>query len=518
MIQPHESRSHALGRERLRKEMRSGYRRSMRLTALGTLIPGAGLTRTRHRVVGWLLLLLVLGTVAVAAYMALTRGLMRTALALISSPTTLQYAAVALLVAGAIWAGSIILTAVSSRPARLDRSRTRVLAVFTTLMVAFVAGGSYKAAEYALITKDTLVDVFGESSLKPGEGAKVDTTAADPWKDTPRVNILLLGSDAGVDRTGTRTDSMVVASVDTKTGHSVLISLPRNLENVPLPEGSNLRQWYPSGVYGQPECFRLRNDPRDRCMLNAIWVEGDEFRAEHPDSYPGEESAGRYETREVIEEVTGLKIDHMVVIDLKGFRDLIDAMGGIDVNVRGSGADGTTPLPYGKNLGNGRYSYYFKPGKQHLNGYEALWYARTRAADDDFHRQARQRCVVKAVIGQVNPAEMLAQYGKVAKILRENIYTDIPGENLPAFVELVERVQKAKIGSVALTPKTGIDSFDPDYDLIRTLVDKAINPPVVTAKPKPTTTSSPGTAPAPTKTKTPTGTTTTTPKPDPDEC
>lgn len=511
---PHRS---AGGRRQLRREIRSGFRHALGMTALSALLPGAGLTRTRHRALGWLLVTAVIGSASLAAYLMLTRGAMKTVLTVLSSPTALQYAAIALLVAGAVWAGSIILTAVSSRPAYLDRSRTRLLAFFTTLMVVFVGGGSFKAAEYALITKDTLVDVFGASSAKPGEGAKVDVQAEDPWKDTPRVNILLLGSDAGVNRTGTRTDSMVVASVDTKTGKSVLISLPRNLENAPLPEDSNLRQWYPSGEYGVPECFRMRNDPRDRCFLNAIWTEGDEFRAEHPDSYPGEESAGRYETREVIEEVVGLEIDHMVIIDLKGFRDLVDAMGGIDINVRGAGRDGTQPLPYGKDLGNGRYSYYFEPGQQHLNGYETLWYARTRAADDDFYRQARQRCVVKAVVNQVNPAEMLAQYAKIAQILRENIYTDIPGENLPAYVELVERVQKAKIGSVALTPKQDVHAGDPDYDLIRSLVDKAINPPVVTPKPAPTSTET-GTAPAPTRTKTPTTTTATTTTADPDEC
>jgi LCP family protein required for cell wall assembly len=508
---PHRS---ADGRRQLRREISTGFRRALRMTALSTVLPGAGLTRTRHRVLGWLLVVAVLGSASLAAYLMLTRGVMKTALTVLSSPTALQYAAIALLLAGAVWAASIILTAVSSRPARLDRSRTRVLAVFTTLMVAVVAGGSFKAAEYALITKDTLVDVFGETNLKPGEGAKVDVAAADPWQDTPRVNILLLGSDAGVNRTGTRTDSMVVASIDTKTGRSVLISLPRNLENAPLPEDSNLRQWYPSGEYGEPECFRMRNDPRDRCFLNAIWTEGDEFRAEQPDSYPGEESAGRYETREVIEEVIGLEIDHMVIIDLKGFRDLIDAMGGVDVNVKGAWG-GDQPLPYGKELGNGRYSYYFEPGFQHLNGYEALWYARTRAADDDFNRQSRQRCVVKAVIGQVNPAEMLAQYAKIAQILRENIYTDIPGENLPAYVELVERVKKAKIGSVALTQKQGIEAGDPDYELIRTLVQKGINPPVAT--PKPTSTAT-GTAPAPTRTKTPSPATTTTKAADADEC
>jgi hypothetical protein len=110
---------------------------------------------------------------------------------------------------------------------------------------------------------------------------------------------------------------------------------------------------------------------------------------------------------------------------------------------------------------------------------------------------------------------MLARYAKIAQILRENIYTDIPGENLPAYVELVERVQKAKIGSVALTQKQGIDAGDPDYELIRTLVQKGINPPVATPKPKPTTS---GTAPAPTRTKTPAPTTTTTKAADSDEC
>jgi LCP family protein required for cell wall assembly len=516
MSQRHDNLAYAAGRERVRRELRAGYRRAMRLTALGTLLPGAGLTQTRHKKLGWSLVGLLLCSAALAGYVMLTRGVMKTALTVLSNATTLLYAAIALLVVGAIWAASIVLTAVSSRPERLDQSRTRLLAVFTTVMVVLVAASSYKAADYALITKDTLNDVFGESTLKPGEGAKVDVQAEDPWKDTPRVNILLLGSDAGVNRTGTRTDSMVVASIDTKTGRSTLISLPRNLENVPLPADSNLRKWYPSGVYGEPECFRLRNDPRDRCFLNAIWTEGDEYRAEHPDSYPGESSAGRYETREAIEEVIGLKIDHMVVIDLRGFQDLINAMGGVDVNVKGAWGRNDTKLPYGKKLANGEYSNYFTPGKQHLNGYEALWYARTRAADNDFYRQSRQRCVVKAVIGQVNPAEMLAQYSKIAKILRDNIFTDIPGANLPAFVELVERVQKSKIGSVALTEKQGIESSDPDYDKIRALVQKGINPPVAPPKPKPTSSTN-GETPTST-TKTPSSVPTTATEADEDQC
>ena len=65
----------------------------------------------------------------------------------------------------------------------------------------------------------------------------------------------------------------------------------------------------------------------------------------------------------------------------------------------------------------------------------------------------RQRCVVQAIVQQVNPAQMVTKYPEIAKILKDNIYTDIPAQNLPAFVELVERVQKSKITSVALTPE-----------------------------------------------------------------
>ena len=112
----------------------------------------------------------------------------------------------------------------------------------------------------------------------------------------------------------------------------------------------------------------------------------------------------------------------------------------------------------------------------------------------------RQRCVVQAIVQQVNPAQMLGEYPKIAKILKERIYTDIEAQDLPAFVDLVERVQKAKITSVALTASQGVYSSDPDYDLIRTMVKKAIAPPKATSTPS-TTPSTP--KPTSTKTKTP---------------
>ncbi|WP_020143886.1 LCP family protein [Terracoccus sp. 273MFTsu3.1] len=491
-------------REALRRELKSGFRRAVGLTALGTVVPGAGLTQTRSRKFGWLLLAVAIVSLGVGAYYVMRTGVTNAALSIVARPTVLQTLAVAFVIGGILWCGSIILTAVQSRPTRLDRARTRLLAGFTTLMVFLVAGSSFKVAEYATITQSTVAQVFGKTPVTPGSGAQV-AEGEDPWANQSRVNILMIGSDAGADRTGTRSDSMIVASIDTKSGRTALISLPRNLQKIPLPAKSPLRAMWPGGVYGEPTCPREQKDPADPCQLNALWTEADQYAANHPGAYT-EKVPGRNETRDAIGEVLGLKIDQTVVIDLKGFSELIDAMGGLDINVKLSGF-GTKLTIGGAHDASGRLygvKGYFEPGLQHLDGWHSLWYARTRASDSDTYRQMRQRCVIQAIVQQVNPAKMVADYPQIASILKNNIYTDIPGQNLPAFVELIQRVQKAKITALGLTQSQGVKSWNPDYDLVRSLVQKAIAPPK--AKPKPSSTSTPTSTP--TKTKTPTSSST----------
>ncbi|MER7072624.1 LCP family protein [Terrabacter sp. NPDC000476] len=475
-------------RDTLRRELRSGFRRAVGLTALGTVVPGAGLTRTRSRKAGWTILVLAVLALGVGASYVVRAGATNAALAVVSRPTVLQVLAVLFVVGGILWCGSIILTAVQSRPTRLDRTRTRLLAAFTTIMVFLVAGSSFKFAEYATITKTTVAQVFGTTPVKPGVGAQV-SEGDDPWADQARVNILLLGSDAGADRIGIRTDSMILASIDTKSGRTALISMPRNLLNAPLSPESPLLARYPSGHFGQPN--RTCSQGPGQCMLTNLYVEAETYAKSHPGSYPTGEEPGRTEIRGAVQEITGLKVDQMVVIDLKGFSQLIDAMGGLDINVKLSGY-GTKLTIGGAHDASGRLygvKGYFEPGRQHLDGWHSLWYARTRAADSDTYRQMRQRCVVQAIVNQVNPASMVSKYPEIASILKNNIYTDIPGQNLPAFVDLVERVQKSKINSVALTQAQGVLSGNPDYDLIRRLVQKGIAPPKAT--PKPTKTSTP---------------------------
>jgi LCP family protein required for cell wall assembly len=482
-------------REALRRELRTGFRRAVGLTALGTFLPGAGLTQTRSRKVGWALLILAIAGLGAGAYYVLRSGVTKAALSLVARPNLLMVLAGLFVVGGVLWCGSIILTALQARPTRLDRTRTRLLAAFTTLMVFLVAASSFKFAEYASITQTTVSQVFGNTPVKPGSGAQV-AEGEDPWADQERVNILLLGSDAGADRIGTRTDSMILASIDTKSGRTALISMPRNLLNAPLAPDSPLRAIYPSGKFGSPDS--ACDQGPGQCMLTNLYVDAENYAKAHPHAYPAGDAPGRVELRGAVQEITGLEVDQTVVIDLKGFSRLIDAMGGLDINVKLSGY-GTKLTIGGEHVGNRVVGVkgYFEPGRQHLDGYHSLWYARTRAADSDTFRQMRQRCVVQAIVQQVNPAQMVSKYPEVASILKDNIYTDIPIQNLPAFVELVERVQKAKITSVALTAKQGVYSNDPDYDLVRKLVAKGIAPPKAT--PKPSTTS---TTTKPTKTST----------------
>ncbi len=486
MTDPQVSRAAPENREELRRQSATAFRRSIGLTALGTVVPGAGLTQTRNRRLGWALFALAAVVAVALAFVVMTKGVTATALSVVSRPGTLQWLVIGFVVAGLIWSASIVLTAVQTRPGRLDRVHTRWLAAFTTVMVLLVASSSLKAAEYAAITQQTVNDVFGAKPDQPGQGAHV-AQGDNPWAQTPRVNMLLIGSDAGSDRVGIRTDSMIVASIDTASGRTTLIQLPRNLLDAPLAENSPLRARYPSGHFGQPDrtCAQNGGGATGQCMLTNLYVEAQTYAKTHPGAYPAGATPGRVEIRGTVAQITGLHIDQMVVIDLKGFQQLIDAMGGLDINVKLSGV-GTKLTIGGQHDASGRLfgvNGYLEPGRQHLDGYHSLWYARTRAADDDNFRQDRQRCVVQAIVQQVNPAEMVSKYPEVVAIAKDNIYTDIPASSLPAFVDLVERVQKAKITSIALTQAKGVKSGDPDYALIRELVAKAIAAPATSAPP-----------------------------------
>lgn len=426
------------------------------LTALSTLVPGAGLIPTRRRSFGLLLLggAILLGSLALLY--AWRKGFVVAALDLAVRPRVLVGSLVATAVVALLWVAGIVLTARETAPRGPGRGWRTAFAAVCCLLVAVPAAN---AVRYLSIQHDVIGAITGGNS---GDG-----DGADAWAGKPRVNLLLLGSDAGGDRVGVRTDSMMVASIDTRRGDTVLFSLPRNLERVPIPASNPLSTLYPNGY-----------DCGDECLLNGIWT----LATDNADLFPGDTNPGLTSTRDVIGEILGLEIDRTLVVDLRGFQALVDAMGGVDVNVK-ERVCVSCKLVGGRIVFTDGQERWIELGPQHLDGYHALWYARSRAGSDDFSRMRRQRCVTGAILDQADPVKLLRNYPDLAKVVRDNLTVDIPTSELPAWAELVGTVQETgSIRSLPITNKV-VRVANPDFDKIRSLVRAAIEPPTTSAAP-----------------------------------
>lgn len=473
-------------RARRRLELRRAGRRSLGLTALA-IIPGAGLIPTRYRRFGWLLLGLSVAAVVVGVIALAVNGALSTALTIAVRPDLLLVIAALAIVVALVWMLSIVLTNRGTEPERADASTRIGLRIFTGLMCLLVAIPALQVVRYSMIQRDVVSTVFtteGGGGTVAGNAvtARPDEAAADPWKDVDRVNMLLIGSDAGDDREGVRTDSMVVASIDPQTGNTALVSIPRNLQHAPFPESNPLHAQYPNGYYC-PDATA-----GNECLINAVW----ELALENKSLFKNDPNPGLTTIRDVIGEVTGLPINYSTVIDLAGFSQLVDAMGGVTVNV-------TERLPIqGYHTSSGGVAgiqEYIETGTQKLDGFHALWFARSRLLSDDYSRMKRQRCLIGAILDQVNPVTMLGKYPALAQVAKENITTDVKVSDLPAWVELVQRIQKGSIHSVAFTEEV-INPSNPNFEKMRTLVQQAITEPPATSTATPTPAPTAGSTPA----------------------
>ena len=265
-----------------------------------------------------------------------------------------------------------------------------------------------------------------------------------------RFNVLLLGGDSGSDRWGLRPDSLSVASIDAETGETVLFGLPRNMLNFPFPEGSVMDEQFPDGY-----------DCGAECELNSLatWAE------DHKDLFTGYANPGVEATKEGVEGITGLKINYYAMVNLQGFQKLVDAVGGVKLRVR-------DPIPIG-GIG-ADIDGYIKPGHRRLNGFETLWFARSRVEADDYSRMARQKCVMNAMLHQLSPQTVVMKFEKIAKASKALITTDLPKGEVDRFMELALKARSQPIRTVSFVPPM-ISTGDPDIDKIHAAVDKAID-------------------------------------------
>jgi LCP family protein required for cell wall assembly len=352
----------------------------------------------------------------------------------------------------------------STGPARPDLA-DRVLARARTRSrrrSALAAAGA--AATVAVITIGLTVAGGAPEAHRspPGPAAsRSSATSTSPVLARARNNVLLIGSDAATDRIGVRPDTMILASIDTRTGTTTMFGFPRAMQRVPFPAGSGAARAFPHGFVCADQ----------ECLLNSIWTWAEDSGARY---YPGDPHPGLTATTQAIEQVSGLSVNDTVVVDMTGLSKLIDAVGGVTVNVN-------RRLPIGGNADPSSSDYHratsgwIEAGpKQHLDGYHALWFARSRWSSDDYDRMARQQCLVRALVQQVSPAELITAYPRIATALRDSLRTSIAVRDLPAWGELVSRMRDAPVRSVALDPQSGVDPAHPDFAAIRTRVRTAL--------------------------------------------
>lgn len=440
-----------------RRRRAEGLPGTLGVTLLGALVPGAGFLYTGRRLLGALVLLPVLALLGGAAWYV-GRDL-RALLAFAVDPTRLTIAAVVLVLGLATWVAVVYLTYRQVRPPSRPRWHTAVGHGFVLVLCLAIGAPFAVAARYAQVQAGLVGTVFDDDR---NESATVptDVTEEDPWGGRERVTVLLLGGDGGEGRTGVRTDTVILLSMDTTTGRAVTVSLPRNLMNAQFPEDSPLHDLYPTGFSG----------PEDDgfYMLNAIYGQIPE---RHPGILGRSDNEGADALKQAVEGSLGVPVDYYLLVNLKGFEDVVDAIGGITVNVnepvaiQGNTDLGIPPVDY------------IDPGPdQELDGFHALWFARGRYGSDDYERMDRQRCAVDAIIEAADPMTVLQRYQALAETGQEIVSTDIPRRIVPALLDLALKVKDAKVKSVVFRPSERFFSGDPDFDYMRQVVAKALEP------------------------------------------
>ncbi len=346
----------------------------------------------------------------------------------------------------ALW---IVLTLDTLRIVRLVRARPKVrpfIAGLAVLVLVLTAGTASYAVMVAGVARTTLTELFADGSYKdPVDG---------------RYNILLLGGDAGPDRSGLRPDSISLASIDVETGAATMIGIPRNFERATFSEGSPLWGPFPDGY-----------DCGDECLVSYLYTYGEEHPELYPTALAGGSTPGIEATRDAVSGVTGLEIQYFVLIDMQGFAQLVDALGGVEIEVAER-----TPIGV---ITDSEPMYILEPGLQRFDGEGALWYARSRFETTDYDRMARQRQVQTAILTQFEPANVLGKFQSVAKAGAQVVKTDVPSVMLPRFVDIATKARTVPITELELVPGV-VDTLNPDYamihELVRTTLEGSVRP------------------------------------------
>jgi polyisoprenyl-teichoic acid--peptidoglycan teichoic acid transferase len=271
----------------------------------------------------------------------------------------------------------------------------------------------------------------GDSTASlPPEGSALPAASAPAWSGKPgeRLNILLLGIDQRPGEAAFNTDTMIVVSIDPATKRVAMFSIPRDTVNVPVPPGP-LRSVFGS-AYGQ-KINSFYNTVRGRADL-----------------CPGPSSSRGYTClKSVLGYLYGLNVQYYVQVNFDGFKKVVDALGGVTINVQSPVIDDTYPSDVGPDL-----RIYIPSGIQHMTGAQALTYARSRHGSTDFDRGARQQRVILSLRDQVDISAILPRVNELADAFKQTVRTDIPRDIVSQLLGLADQIDTKAVRSFVFAP------------------------------------------------------------------
>jgi LCP family protein required for cell wall assembly len=288
-----------------------------------------------------------------------------------------------------------------------------------------------------------------------------------PFIDNPsdslggrRINILVLGIDRrpGEADLPARTDTMFVVTVDPQTGAARGLAMPRDLwVEIPASAGGS-----------RIDCTALPETPGCE-RINSAYVFGE------VNKYSG---GGVGTVKRTVENLLEIKIDHHVIIDFEAFKGVIDGLGGIEVDVPEPGVN--DPDYSDTEQLRDYFPCVFPAGHYHMDGKQALCYARVRRNSSDLDRILRQQNIILSAVDKASQLNILSNPKTMLDLWKQyknTIETDISDFQAPGFAALGNKIDLNKMGFMSLglatrphTTKSGAQVLLPSRDGVRQLV------------------------------------------------
>jgi LCP family protein required for cell wall assembly len=295
------------------------------------------------------------------------------------------------------------------------------IVIGTHAAAASLALSFYDAGKVIFVgVKDPDVGPLPSSAvIPPGTGSPEPSPESSP-SPTSRINILLTGIDSNEHRTHALNDTLLVVSLDPVTGNLAMVSFPRDMARLPKPGG---------GIYSG--------------KINSIMS----YANRHPKEYP---KGGMVALTEEVGFLLGAKIDYYASVDLEGFTNLIDRVGGVTVNVTTAIND---PVYGGWNKP-GKIGFKLSVGRHKLDGPNALAYVRSRKSlgDSDFGRARRQQQLLVALQQKMIDPAMLPNLPGLLSDASKTLKTNFPPDRLSDMLDLARKTEDAKVKRYVLGP------------------------------------------------------------------